>query len=336
MDSTSSALAWQTVLKKAWQKKGVLALLLWPIACLIRLITALRRTLYQLGVFKKYHAHIPVIVVGNVMVGGSGKTPLVIALVRHLQKSGLQVGVLSRGYGRQAQTCEAVLSDSPAHLVGDEPALIHRLTQAPVFVAPKRADAAQALLAAHPNTQVIVCDDGLQHYALHADIKICVFDNRGVGNGFIIPAGPLREPWPQPVDFVIHSGNQPAFAGFTAQRQLAPYAVRADGSQLALSELVGRPANAIAGIAQPSLFFDMLRALGIALIKTQALADHADFNHPIDLFDPAYPLLCTEKDACKLWQKMPQAWAVPLEFCPEPAFFQAFDQRLKTQLASLA
>lgn len=324
------------MLTKAWTHRGLLAWLLWPIALLFGALAALRRILYQAGLFKVARVTALVIVVGNVVAGGSGKTPVVMALVRHLQARGLRVGVISRGYGRQAVDCREVLEDSLIAEVGDEPALIQRSTAVPVFVAARRIDAARSLLARYPETQIIVCDDGLQHMGLHRDLQICVFDDRGTGNGFLLPAGPLREPWPRTVDLVLHTGSHPAFAGFTAQRTLARYALRADGSQIALTELAQdatKPLLAIAAIARPENFFAMLRAQGLRLERTLALPDHDDFNSyaPDEYVD--YTVICTEKDAVKLWQKQPEALAVPLVFTPEPAFMERLDARLCVLLA---
>jgi tetraacyldisaccharide 4'-kinase len=278
-----------------------------------------------------------VIVVGNVVAGGSGKTPVVIALVRHLQDRGLRVGVVSRGYGRTATDCLEVRADSTADEVGDEPALIHQLTQTPVVVAASRVEAAVQLLTLHPATQVIVCDDGLQHLALYRDLEICVFDDRGVGNGWQLPAGPLREAWPRAVDLVLHTGLKPAFAGFTAQRALAPYALRSDGTRVSLADLAaksGKPLFALAAIAKPEAFFEMLREQGLTLEKTLALPDHYDFNSWSRNTDGVYTLICTEKDAVKLWRHAPQALAVPLLFTPEPAFLTRIDALLSSLMST--
>ncbi len=315
--------------------RGVLAWVLWPLALLFGALAALRRGLYLAGWFKVQRVPALVIVVGNVVAGGSGKTPVVMALVRHLQARGLRVGVISRGYGRRASDCREVLDDSLISDVGDEPALIQRATSVPVFVAARRVDAARSLLARYPDTQVIVCDDGLQHLSLHRDLQICVFDDRGIGNGLLLPAGPLREPWPRPVDLVLHTGSHPAFAGFTAQRTLAHHALRADGSQVALTELAQgahKPLLALAAIAKPEDFFTMLRACGLTLARTLALPDHYDFNSftPNEYSD--YTIICTEKDAVKLWHKQPNTLAVPLIFTLEPAFLGALDALLETRL----
>ena len=329
--------ALQKTLTQAWTRRGLLAWLLWPISLLFGALAALRRVLYKAGLYQTQRLRVPVVVVGNVVVGGAGKTPVVMALVRHLQARGVQVGVISRGYGRRATACTEVLTDSPIADVGDEPALIKRVTAAPVFVAASRYEAGAALLARYPATQIILCDDGLQHLSLHRDLEICVFDDRGVGNGFLLPAGPLRELWPRAADLVLHTGAAPAFSGFTAQRLLARHAVRADGSRIALTDLAhhtGKPLLAVAAIARPEEFFAMLRSRGVSLDTTMALPDHYDFNSWSRNEYERYSLVCTEKDAVKLWAIRPQALAVPLEFTPEPAFFAKLDDLLSALLAA--
>lgn len=327
--------ALQRILTRAWLRRGLLAWVLWPLALLFGALAAMRRGMYRVGWLEVERVPVPVIVVGNVVVGGSGKTPVVMAVVRHLQARAMRVGVISRGYGRRATDCREVLGDSPNSDVGDEPALIQRVTAAPVFVAARRLDAARALLTRYPDTQIIVCDDGLQHLGLGRDLEICVFDDRGTGNGFLLPAGPLREPWPRPVDMVLHTGSHPAFAGFTAHRALARHALGADGSQIALAELAqsdAKPLLAVAAIAKPDDFFAMLRSQGLNVTRTIALPDHDDFagwqsDEYVD-----YTVVCTEKDAVKLWQKQPDALAVPLVLAPEPAFMTQLDTLLAQRL----
>jgi len=318
-------------LNKAWARRGLLAWLLWPLSALFGTLVALRRGLYRVKVFKTQGVAVPVVVVGNVILGGSGKTPLVMALVQHLQARAWRVGVIARGYGRQTRGCREVLANSIVSDVGDEPALIKHTTTVPVFVAVRRIDAARALLAHYPDTQVIISDDGLQHLGLQRDLEICVFDDRGIGNGFLLPAGPLREHWPRAVDLVLHSGTQPAFAGFGAQRTLAGYALRADGSQIALTELAqsdAKPLLALAAIAKPQNFFAMLRAQGLRLTHTIALPDHWDFDGWSNRDYDGYAIICTEKDAVKLWQKRIDALAVPLRLTPESAFLAKLDALL--------
>jgi tetraacyldisaccharide 4'-kinase len=315
-------------LQQAWLHRGALACLLWPLSLLFGALAGLRRLLFRLGLLRTEGAGVPVLVVGNVIAGGAGKTPVVMAIVRHLQARGWRVGVVSRGYGRNGRDCREVLADSDPAQVGDEPALIRRNTGAPVFVAARRIEAARALRQQHPEVQLIVSDDGLQHLALARDIEICVFDDRGVGNGWLLPAGPLREPWPRRCDLVLHTGERPAFAGYTGRRALADHALKSDGTQVPLAALAGRPLVAVAAIARPQSFFQMLAARGLTPARCIALPDHHDFSDWSLSLEPGTLLLCTEKDAVKLWRRHPAALAVPLLFDPEPAFFSALDARL--------
>lgn len=330
-------------LQKAWLDKTFLSCLLWPLSQLYGAIVWTRRRFYHYGFLPSASTGVPTIIIGNVVAGGAGKTPLVIELVRHLRARGLQVGVISRGYGRAESKSQEVFEKTPIFESGDEPALIKRATNAPVFVASRRIEAARALLAAYPHTQVVVCDDGLQHYSLRRDIEVAVFDDRGTGNGWLLPAGPLREPWPwrlsQGIDLVLHTGQNPAFAGFTSSRQLADNAVAADGTQIGLANLVNQNIVALAAIANPDAFFDMLKARGLKLSKTIRLPDHHDFSGFQIPADQGATVLCTEKDAVKLFGQ-PSAssvklFAVPLQFSAEPAFFAALDDLLAPLLSKL-
>ena len=326
---------WRERLTQAWLRRGLLAWLLWPISVLLGVLSALRRQLYRAGWLKAARVPVPVIVVGNVLAGGSGKTPVVMTLVEHFVTRGLKVGVISRGYGRLTHDCREVTLDCAVTDVGDEPALIKHTTHVPVFVAARRIEAARALLARYPDTQVILSDDGLQHLALHRDLEICVFDNRGVGNGFLLPAGPLREPWPRRVDWVLHTGTSAAFAGFKATRTMASLARRADGSTVPLIDLKcppGRPLMALAAIAKPEDFFTMLRAQGLTLARTLALPDHDDFNGWVGSNSEGHTLLCTEKDAVKLWRQQPDALAVPLVLTLPRDFLTQLDAKLARHL----
>jgi tetraacyldisaccharide 4'-kinase len=337
MTRATPGFALQGALTDAWTHRGWLAWLLSPVALVFRALVAFRRGLFRIGFLKTRRVSVPVIVVGNVVAGGSGKTPVVIALVKHLQSTGLRAGVVSRGYGRQASDCQEVLAGSAISEVGDEPELIKRATNAKVFVASNRFEAACQLLTRYPDTQVIVCDDGLQHLALHRDLEICVFDDRGVGNGFLLPAGPLREPWPRKVDIVLHTGTQPAFAGFTARRRLSQWVLRADGSTMALGELTDsgeKPLLAVAGIAKPEEFFTMLQLQGLTLARVLGLPDHHDFKSWSSNDYANFKVICTEKDAAKLWQRQPDALAVPLVVAPEIAFMSRFDSLLSALLSS--
>lgn len=342
-----SGSAWR--LEKIWQTRGLAARALWPLAQLYRAAVALRRALYRAGWIGSAHPGRPVIVVGNVIAGGAGKTPVLIALAEHLQARGLRVGVIARGHGRRSRDCRAVLPASPAALVGDEAALIARRCAAAapavaVHVARRRIDAARALLAAHPQTDVLLSDDGLQHLALRRDLEICVFNDQATGNGWLLPAGPLREAWPRAVDFVLYAGAAPPAGvaaalpaapgraspppAFGLRRSLADYALRCDGSRVPLAELRGRPLHALAAVARPDEFFAQLRGLGLDLVRTEAFPDHHDFDRYKHPFDQHMPLICTEKDAVKLWPRNAQALAVPLLLEIDARFFAALDSRL--------
>ena len=315
---------------------------------------ALRRGLYALGIFKSHRIDLPVIVVGNVVVGGAGKTPTVIAVVNHLLAKGWRPGVVSRGHGRHSTDVVDVKPDTPPEQSGDEPALIQRRTGVPVHVAASRVAAAKSLMAAHPEVNILVCDDGLQHWALQRDLQVVVFDDRGTGNGWLLPAGLLRETWPRrssgkpQTDLVLHQRRQDApaptqlrqldAAQFSATRRLADHAIGPAGERMPLEALRTHRLTAVAGIARPSVFFDMLRAAGLRPEQETGLPDHAeaaDFAAWVQ--DPERTVLCTEKDAVKLFPLLAQrpadqranAWAVPLEMTPEPAFFDALDQRLQ-------
>jgi tetraacyldisaccharide 4'-kinase len=337
----------QTTLVQAWNQRGALARALWPVSVLYGLLWGIRRQLYQMQVLRSHRVKALVIVVGNVITGGAGKTPTVVALVRHLQRRGLAVGVVSRGYGRKRDECLEVLPQSHPSEVGDEPLLLQRALTVPVFVARDRHAAATALLAKYAQTQVIVADDGLQHYALYRDLEVCVFDDRGYGNGWLLPAGPLREPWPHrpcaPAGqtdrrwMTLHTGTRPAFQGYTANRSLADFAIGSEGQTVSLESLrIGsaKPLLAMAGIGQPDAFFDMLRAKGVPLEKTVALPDHYAFDSLSRTEYGRYSIICTEKDAIKLWEIEPTALAVPLELDISAGFFETLDSHLSELFAA--
>ncbi|MEZ5608634.1 MAG: tetraacyldisaccharide 4'-kinase [Burkholderiaceae bacterium] len=315
---------------RAWAGRGPLACALWPLSQLYRALLALRHALYRWQALKTERLPVPVVVVGNVIAGGAGKTPTTLAVVAHLQARGWRPGIVSRGHGRATTDVREVTADADPSAVGDEPLLLRRRAQVPVAVGRQRAAAGQALLAAHPEVDVLVCDDGLQHLALARDIEIAVFDARGIGNGWLLPAGPLREAWPRPVDAVLWTEAPVAQrpAGFAARRRLAEHARRADGVAVPLAALQSTPLAAVAGIARPEAFFALLRQAGLTLAKTVALPDHYDFNSLSRLPNKGCTLICTEKDAAKLWRHRPDALAVPLELEVPAAFFAMLDERL--------
>jgi tetraacyldisaccharide 4'-kinase len=327
-------------LQQAWLRRGALAWALRPLAMLYGALTGLHRALYRFGLRRPQRLPVPVVIVGNVVAGGAGKTPVVIAIIEHLQAQGLRPGVIARGYGRRGDGgCREVRADdTDAASTGDEPLLLARHCQVPVVVGARRADAARLLLARYPRTQVLVSDDGLQHLALARDLEICVFDARGIGNGWLLPAGPLREAWPRRADLVLRPAALAGIAGDELERRLSGEAVRGDGTRRQLTHVCGpsmQPVIAVAGIAQPEAFFAMLRAAGVVPAQTRALADHHDFDaQPVDL--PAgMTVVCTEKDAVKLWRHRPDAWAVPLQVQIAAPFWTAFDRLLAAKLSSV-
>jgi tetraacyldisaccharide 4'-kinase len=329
-------------LLKSWYspKKDWLSTALLGLSLMYSSIVWLRRKLYARGMIKSIRIPTPVIVVGNVIAGGAGKTPVVMALAQFLARQGWQPGIVSRGYrrqgGRKSSSVLEVLADTPISHSGDEPAVIKRTLNTPVFVAQNRSDAALALLAAHPQTNIILCDDGLQHLALQRDIDICVFDERGIGNGRLLPAGPLREAWPRQVDFILHRGRSaPGLtAGFEIQRRLADDAVLADGTTIALTDLGQQELTALAGIANPEAFFSMLRERGLNLKETFPLPDHYDFSSNLRICHQCQWLICTEKDAVKLWKtplsKKYKIAAVPLQIVLPEAFTTALLEKLSS------
>ena len=248
------------------------------------------------------------------------------------------MGVVARGFGREATTVTAVDGQSTFKDVGDEPLLVWRQCQVPVFVGADRAACCQALLDTHPQTQVLISDDGLQHAGLHRDMEICVLDERGFGNGWLLPAGPLREPWPRPSDPAItvwNVGSHPlAHVDMVMlRRQLAPFAVGPKGQRRPLTDWTNRRVHALAAIAKPQLFFDGLRDQGLELGMAQVWPDH----DPLLGFNPAVAegdWLCTEKDAVKLWDRFPQVWAVPLALQGLEAWWPEIDQALALKISS--
>lgn len=313
--------------------------LLQPFSWLYRALAASHAAGYRLGWWPVQRAPVPVLVVGNLITGGAGKTPTVIALVALLRQQGWTPGVVSRGHGRSGRGVLAVSTQQAAAEVGDEPLLIHLRTGAPVVVGADRAAAARALCASHPGVNILVADDGLQHHRLHHDMAVLVFDDRGAGNGLCLPAGPLRQPLPDQApahSLVLYNASaaSTALPGYTGQRQLAGVlpladwwagrAVPADGGWPALR---GRPVLAAAGLARPERFFAMLAAQGLHTTPLP-LADHHPYTPlpwPADTAD----VIVTEKDAVKLPPQhmgRTRVWVARLDFQPEPAFADALRQ----------
>lgn len=270
-----------------------------PFSWLFAGLARLRRELYARGILSRYRSRRPVVIVGNLTVGGSGKTPFVTWLAGALSRRNLRVGVAMRGYGRAGSAARRLTDADTAETAGDEPLMIHRRLSVPVAVAARRADAVRLL---EPDCDVILCDDGLQHYALARDLEIVVIDGlRGFGNGRRLPAGPLREPVSRidEADAVVVNG-----AGFerpgAIRMRLEPVAVVSlrDGTRRPLPELSGRDVVAAAAIGNPERFFAMLRAQGLR-IETRTLPDHARFTPALAGAGQGKPVLLTEKDAVK-------------------------------------
>lgn len=327
-------------LQRDWITDGLLAQLFRPLAGLYGGLLSLRALLYRRNYLHTGKLRVPVIVVGNWIVGGAGKTPTTLALLAHFKKLGLQAGVVSRGYGRSGDGICLVTAEHSAAEVGDEPLLIHLRSGAPVAVGQDRVAVAQALLDAHPQLQLLISDDGLQHLRLPRQLSILLFDERGLGNGRLLPAGPLRQ---RPVqrlqanELVLYNAPTPStpLPGYLAQRKLAGAVSLQDWWQgrvatvQTLHDLRGRPLVATAGMAHPKRFFDMLSAEGLNF-EALPLADHFDFKElpwPANTPD----VLLTEKDAVKLHPQRcsgTRVWVVALDFQPELAFWHALEPHL--------
>jgi tetraacyldisaccharide 4'-kinase len=290
----------------------------------------LRRAGYALRLLKSTRAGIPVIAIGNLTVGGSGKTPLAIHVAELLKGKGWSPAIVSRGYGGTVKVPRGVtLASDPAE-VGDEPVLMARRSGCPVWVGPERAAVIAALRRAHPDCDVVVLDDGLQHYALRRDIEIAVVDARAFGNGFMLPAGPLREPRTRlrTVDAVVAHGTD----------RVEGYAMRLEGDEVhratdarerrPAKSFAGRRVHAVAGIGDPQRFFLHLAQLGVRVVP-HPFPDHHPFRAADLEFGDQDPVLMTEKDAvkCKRFAK-PTHWILPVRAAPDPAFDAWLQRRL--------
>jgi tetraacyldisaccharide 4'-kinase len=331
---------------KVWQQRGVAARLLLPLALLHGLLRRFDVWRYRVGLARVQQLPVPVVVIGNLYVGGTGKTPLTIEVTRALRARGWSPGVISRGYGAKRAPPRLVLPNGSASDYGDEPLLIARASHAPVAVGTDRVAAARLLLNLHPHTSVIVADDGLQHRSLARDVEVAVVHGAGFGNGWLLPAGPLRDPpWRlDGVDAVVLHGLTPPvriyspFFRMTTSISCA-YSLKDPTRRVALGDLAQeqRAGNqryiAAAGIGQPERFFAMLREFGLEF-TTLALSDHYDFarNPFLEVrFDRA---LITEKDAVKcavhpLLANDARLYVVPLEAQLDAALIDLIEARVK-------
>jgi tetraacyldisaccharide 4'-kinase len=293
-----------------WLRRSLLSLALWPLSGFFALLSAGHRSLYRAGVLRAERVGVPVVVVGNLTVGGAGKTPLIAELARGLQLAGWRPGIVSRGYGRRSADDAPLRVDAqsdPAEC-GDEPVLLARLTGCPVMVGRRRAQAALALRAAWPDVDVILSDDGLQHLALARDVELVVVDQRLWGNGWLLPAGPLRESpgrrrdatlGPEAVLRQVSGGG----LHFALVRSPGDITHLVSGQTLSAAQFVQRfgakPLSAVAGIGHPGQFFSMLQGLGLT-VQTRALGDHQSLSaDALAGLPPDGPILLTEKDAIK-------------------------------------
>lgn len=283
-------------------------MVLTPLAALFALGVAVRRLAYRHGWLRSERLPVPVVVVGNIVIGGTGKTPLVLWLVRELARRGRHPGIVSRGYRGAISGVAAVPTDGDSERFGDEPVLLAARSGRPVWVGRDRASAARALLAAHPDCDVIVLDDGLQHYQLARDFEIAVQDERGHGNGLMLPAGPLREPASRRVDARVVNGGTGDHETFGMR--LVPTAIRSlDGSRSeAPRTYAGRRVHAVAGIGNPDRFFATLAGLGMIVVP-HPFPDHHRFRAEDLEFGDDAPVLMTEKDAVKCVRFGERGWS---------------------------
>lgn len=321
-------------LEKHWQRFTWLSLLLSPFSALFAASTALRRFAYRIGVLHSHRLPVPVVVVGNISAGGTGKTPTVLWLAQALRERGFTPGIVSRGYGGAGRLMEVSAASDPGE-VGDEPALLATRALCPVVVGHDRVAAARLLIAAHPAVDVILSDDGLQHYRLARNAEIAVVDSRRTfGNGWLLPAGPLREP-PirlRGVDAIVTNGEMPPIYAAPA------FAMRLQGSILqnlrepaqtrAIDTFAGKPLHAVAGIGNPQRFFESLREHGLS-VQAHAYPDHHPFR-PADLeFGDADPVIMTEKDAIKC-RRFARAnwWMLPVNAQIDPGLADLVNQKI--------
>lgn len=292
-----------------------------------------KRAAYLSGKKLSYKAPVPIVVVGNITVGGTGKTPMILWMINFLQKHGIKVAVVSRGYGANPpQFPWRVLPEQSASLVGDEPLLIVKRSQVPLVIDPNRSKAVQ-LLCAEDKPDIILSDDGLQHYALARDLELVMIDNnRQLGNGYCLPMGPLREPIERlkTVDAIIYNGaKHDPIEGFAMQLEPIELINLASGERQPLTYLAkGQTINAVAGIGNPQRFFNTLQHLGWQVLPLP-FADHTQYSKATLNFANHYPVLMTEKDAvkCQAFAKS-NWWYLKVESIPSAAFVKWFEQKI--------
>jgi tetraacyldisaccharide 4'-kinase len=285
--------------ERHWYRLSLVSVLLFPFSLLFGFFAAARRLLYRAGVLPTARLPVPVIVVGNLTVGGTGKTPLVLWIAESMREMGKHPGILIRGYGGAGDGPRPVGIEDDAALVGDEALLLAERSRGPVWVGADRAASGRGLLAAHPECDLVICDDGLQHYGLARDVEIAVVDERGLGNGLLLPAGPLREPAGRRVDATVVNGGEGGAGNFRmALRPVAFFRVDDPATAVARAELLGKKLHAVAGIGNPGRFFAELERMGLVFLP-HAFPDHHPFTPPDLEFAECDIVLMTEKDAVK-------------------------------------
>lgn len=323
-----------------WSRIGAVALALLPVALLYGLVATMRRKLFRLGVLHVESLPVPVVVVGNITAGGTGKTPVVLWLVAQLRARGFHPGIVTRGYGGSGPEPSAVSAGSDPALCGDEPVLLARRAKCPVWRGRDRVAAGRALIAAHPECDVVVSDDGLQHHRLKRDLDIAVVDGaRGFGNGFLLPAGPLREPTSRLAQCDLVVVKEPRAASVelpagAASMRLAPGRwERLDDPTITRepSAFAGQRMHAVAGIGAPDQFFETLAGLGIDVVR-HPFPDHHAFRVADLAFGDDAPIAMTEKDAVKCGAfSTANMWVLPVDAALAASVAERILQTLRTR-----
>ena len=324
-------------IQEAWNKQSQWLVLLRPLSCLYSCGFQLNKQLYLSGLKKVYQAPVPVMVIGNITVGGSGKTPLLIQLVKYLQQHQVRVGVISRGYGGTGPFPALVLPDSPANVVGDEPCLIVQNTHVPMAVGSNRQQAIELLLK-HHQLDLIISDDGLQHWALARQLEWIVLDNnRGLGNQKLLPEGFLREPVSRLQNStVIEHSAQPTSKMHMHLQVGEPYLLNTNSDDLPAFDLKQK-FHVVVGIGYPKRFYDSLNGIGVANIQAHEFADHYAYELSDLQFEDAAPIITTEKDAVKIKKLLQQhaaqlqreIWVLPVEAVLSTACYTTLEHQLQ-------
>ncbi len=319
-------------LQKQWTTFTLWHILLIPFSWVFAVITSVRKSLYKKEWLKSYRLAVPVMVIGNINVGGTGKTPLVIWLAEQLQLAGYKPGIISRGYGGKAKTVQAVFAHSNPQEVGDEPVLIAQRTRCPVFISPNRVVAGQALLQVHPECNVVISDDGLQHYRLGRDIEIAIVDGaRRFGNQHLLPAGPLRESISRlmEVDFIIAQQFAQVDEYEMSVKGESLISLNHPDNHISLISFKNKKVHAVAAIGNPQRFFTSLKDAGIEVVE-HVFPDHYLYQKSDFEFDDALPIVMTEKDAVKCSNfAMENAWYLPVTAKLDPLFENKLNEKLE-------